>query len=135
MGYIISYVSTITPDLSDVDIHKLMEFVKLKNNILNITGILIYSEGNFFQVLEGKQEVIKSIFEKIEKDPRHYNIIKMLDKEIKNNSFSEYHSPFTAISGHYSQAELHQFLKNEKDYNPEHFHSISYLTRKFMKLI
>ncbi len=135
MGYIISYVSTITPDLSDVDIRELMEFVKHKNSLLNITGILIYSEGNFFQILEGESEVVKSIFEKIKKDPRHYNIIKMLDKEIKNNSFSAYYSPFTVISDHYSQTELHQFLKNEKDYNPEHFHSISYLTRKFMKLI
>ena len=58
----------------------------------------------------------------------------MLDKEIKDSSFSEYHSSFTVISGHYSHTELQKFLKKEKDNNPEHFKSISYMTQKFMNL-
>ena len=121
--------------MSNVDIKHLMDYVKTQNNQLGITGILIYAEGNFFQILEGEQDAILSLFKKIKKDPRHYNIIKMLDKEIYNNAFSEYHSSFTVIADQYSHDELHQFLKKEESSNPEHFKSISYLTQKFMKLL
>lgn len=134
MRYVISYVSTVHPQASNYDIAKLMDFIKTNNNILNITGILIYSDGNFFQILEGEKFLIKMLFDKIKKDVRHYNIIKMLDKEIKVNSFSEYNSSFTVISDHYNHKELQLFLKKERRNNPEHFDSISYLTQKFMKL-
>ncbi len=134
MRYVISYVSTVHPQVSNYDIAKLMDFIKTNNNILNITGILIYSDGNFFQILEGEKFLIKMLFDKIKKDVRHYNIIKMLDKEIKVNSFSEYNSSFTVISDHYNHKELQLFLKKERRNNPEHFDSISYLTQKFMKL-
>ncbi len=134
MRYILSYVSTVNPDLSTIDINELMEYVKIHNNDIGITGILIYSEGNFFQVLEGEKEIVKMMFERIKKDPRHYNVIKMLDKEIDNYSFSKYHAPFMVISSDYNHEEFQKFLKKEKTHNPEHFKSISYLAQKFMKL-
>ncbi len=110
-----------------------MDHVNVHNNTIGLTGILIYSEGNFFQVLEGEEEIVKRMFERIKKDSRHYNIIKMLDKEMNDNSFSEYHSSFTVISDHYGQTELQEFLNKEKHNNPEHYKSILYLTQKFMK--
>ncbi len=97
-------------------------------------GLLIYSDGNFFQILEGEKEIVKMMFERIKKDSRHHNIIKMLDKEIMQSAFSEYHSSFIVISDQHDQNKLHRFLYKEKTNNPEHFKSISYLTQKFMKL-
>ena len=113
---------------------ELMDFVKLNNKTLGITGLLIFSDGNFFQIIEGEEAVVKMTFEKIKKDPRHFNIIKMLDKEIMNPAFLEYHSSFTVISDHHNQNELQSFLKKQETNNPEHFKSISYLTQKFIKL-
>ncbi len=135
MRYTISYVSTSNPDLSDTDITHLMDYVRAHNCLLDITGILIYSDGNFLQVIEGNKETVKGIFEKIKKDLRHYNIIKILDKEIDGSSFSDYHSSFTVISDHNGPIELQKFLEKEKLSNPEHFKSIAYLTQKFMKLL
>ncbi|WP_106793158.1 BLUF domain-containing protein [Aquimarina sp. Aq78] len=133
MRYIISYVSTVNPNISHSDMTELMDYVRLNNNAIGLMGILIYSEGNFFQILEGEEQVVKMMFEKIRKDYRHHNIIKMLDKEIMGSSFSESRSSFTVISDHYNQSELHQFLKKEQENNPEHYKSISYLAQKFMK--
>ncbi len=110
-----------------------MSFVKQRNNLLDITGILIHSDGNFLQILEGEKLTITPLFKKIKTDTRHYNIIKMLDKEIKTPTFTKYHSSFTVISGHKSYKELQDFLNAEKNNNPEHFESISYLTQKFIK--
>ncbi len=134
MRYIISYVSTVSANVSNTGIKDLMNFVYSHNNNIGITGILIHSEGNFFQILEGDEETVRMMFERIKKDPRHYNIIKMLDKKIDANSFTEYHTPFTIISSHNSHSELHKFLQKEKINNPEHYESISYLIQKFMNL-
>ena len=135
MRHIISYVSTARKGLLDSDIEDLMNYIKLRNDFLDITGILIYSEGNFFQILEGQKDVISLVFEKIKRDTRHYNIIKMLDKEINRKTFSEFNFSYTVISNRQSQEQLKQFLKKEKNTNPEHFKSISYLAMKFMKIL
>ncbi|MBP2833668.1 BLUF domain-containing protein [Aquimarina sp. U1-2] len=135
MRYIISYVSTVHPDVSSTDISQLMDYVRTYNNTIGLTGILMYSEGNFFQVLEGEEKLVKMMFERIKQDSKHYNIIKMLDSQMNTNSFSEYHSSFTVIADDYSKNELLEFLKKEKDNNPEHYKSISYLTQRFMKLL
>ncbi|MDY8138829.1 BLUF domain-containing protein [Aquimarina sp. 2201CG5-10] len=130
----ISYVSTANRYLLDSEIADLMEFVELYNNTSGITGILIYSDGNFFQVLEGETELVHSLFNKIKCDPRHHNIIKILDDTICESSFTKYHSFFTINQDNRGNKELQSFLNSEKTNNPDYFKSISYLTKKFMKL-
>ncbi|MEW7279852.1 BLUF domain-containing protein [Aquimarina sp. 2201CG1-2-11] len=134
MRYAISYVSTVNPTLSNSDITKLMDYVNTYNNAKGIIGILIYSDGNFFQVLEGSKSVIQEMFEKIKKDTRHHNIIKMLDQEIEGPPFSEYHSSYTVLSDHHNQCEIQRFLKNEAGNKPAHFKSTSYLAKKILKV-
>jgi len=56
MRYAISYVSTATKDLKQNEIEKILYSSEKQNNIDNITGLLLFSEGNFFQVIEGKKE-------------------------------------------------------------------------------
>ncbi|MFD2564441.1 BLUF domain-containing protein [Aquimarina rubra] len=130
----ISYVSTADLSLTNAEVNELFEFVKLSNNSQNITGILMYSDGNFFQVLEGENDVITSLFEKIQSDPRHYNVIKIFDREITNCSFSKYHSSFKVLGEKYDHTELEHFLREEKSHNPDNYKNISYLANKFMKL-
>ena len=130
----ISYVSTAHPSLANSDINELFKFVKHYNNDQNITGILMYSDGNFFQVLEGEKEQIQILFEKIKLDSRHYNVIKIFDREITDCSFSKYHSSFKVIGEKFNHKELQDFLKEEKSNNPDNYKNISYLANKFMKL-
>jgi len=134
MQQAISYVSTANRNLTNFDISQLFDFVKTTNNNLCITGILMYSGGNFFQVMEGEKEQIQNLFRKIQLDSRHHSIIKIFDREITNYSFSEYHSSFRVIGDKYDHRELQHFLREEKSNNPDNFKNISYLTNQFMKL-
>jgi len=135
MRHVIIYVSTVNPLISENDIRDLMEYVKKNNILYRITGILIYSDGNFFQVLEGKTEIVKILYERIKRDVRHHNIIKLLDKKIECNILPRYYSTFCTIPGKSVYTELENFLKEEKVINPEHFDSVYYLSHKFMKLL
>ncbi len=135
MWHTISYVSTCDKNLKDIDIHNLLNFVKEHNNNNNITGILMYSEGNFFQIIEGEKKTIIDLFEKIKLDSRHYNIIKIFSRESSNKAFSEYDSSFIIVGDTLdSSTEFRSFLLREKQQNSDGFKNISYLARKFMKL-
>ena len=87
MKSVICYVSTANKELSKSDISLLFKTVRQKNDILGVTGILMFSEGNFFQIMEGEHHTINDIFKNIKVDPRHYNVIKILQKPTGNQFF------------------------------------------------
>ncbi len=130
----ISYVSTTNLSLSPDEIKELLITTRHTNNRNDISGILLYADGNFFQVMEGKKEVIDTIFQKIKKDYRHDNLIKIFDRETCTRSFSEYHSSFITVNESYNNIELRAFLAIEKQNNPTGFKNIIYMTNKFLKL-
>jgi len=108
------------------------------NDLRNIRGILLYSSGNFFQVLEAEfqhRQVILDLFENIKRDGRHYDVIKILEKQTSAPSFSNFDTAFKAIYKSSNTKELYNFLKEEEEYNPEGYSKIAYLSQKFLTLI
>jgi len=50
--------------------------VARKNNLpASVTGLLLFHEGSFFQVLEGPKDAVSRIFSAIERDTRHSGVI------------------------------------------------------------
>lgn len=90
MRHAICYVSSKNKNLTHKQIIKLLEFCLENNEINEIKGILLYSEGNFFQILEGEKKIVLNLFEKIKKDSRHKNIIQITGHDIKKGSFDGY---------------------------------------------
>ncbi|MBO1256873.1 BLUF domain-containing protein [Alteromonas sp. 5E99-2] len=70
----LTYVSRSVRLLNMPDFNVLLEQIRPKNKQLDITGLLLYKDKTFLQVLEGKLENINAVFEAIEHDPRHFKI-------------------------------------------------------------
>lgn len=87
MKYVICYISNVNENLEIDDIKKLLRFCERNNKNLDLRGLLLYSEGNFFQVIEGEKEILLPLWETIRKDSRHYGIIQVLGKEISQSAF------------------------------------------------
>ena len=90
MRHAICYVSSANSDLSQQQIKVLFNFCKEQNEQKDIKGILLYSEGNFFQIMEGEKDTVLAVFKKIEQDPRHYGLIKIMGKDITHGSCDGY---------------------------------------------
>ncbi len=90
MQHVICYVSTASPDLNDGNIKKLFDTWQEKNAEKDIRGILLFSEGHFFQVLEGERTAVLNLYNKINLDTRHKGIIQVLGKDIKKGSLDGY---------------------------------------------
>lgn len=90
MKHAICYISTAAKDLHDDEIQEMFDHARKKNNKKDIKGILLYSNGNFFQVIEGDKEYVLPLFSLIEEDPRHHTIIQVVGREIDQGSFDGY---------------------------------------------
>ena len=82
MRHAICYVSTSNRNLNYQQTEELLNFCQAQNKLLGIKSVLLYSEGNFFQILEGKKEVVLSLFEKIKKDSLHRGIIQVVGRDV-----------------------------------------------------
>jgi Sensors of blue-light using FAD len=71
--YELIYYSVASPSLNSNDISNILEVSKENNSKNNITGCMLYHNDAFIQILEGNQDVIETLYSKIEKDERHYN--------------------------------------------------------------
>lgn len=110
MRYAISYVSTANTKLSPNDVKYLLDKVEVDNNGKDITGILLSSATNFFQLLEGEEEVIKELYAHILKDDRHNNLIKFIDQPVTINSYDGYLSEVVTDQNRHNRKSLKNYL-------------------------
>ena len=65
------YESTATEPFYSAELRALLTKSRTNNARDDITGMLLYHEGRFLQLLEGRQESVLACFEVIAADPRH----------------------------------------------------------------
>lgn len=131
MRYAISYVSTAAKELTEQTIEATLNFSKNWNNDNKITGMLLFSEGNFFQVLEGDQKTLQDLFGRIQNDKRHYDIIKIFEKEVAEHAFDTYEVDFISMDARYDQNDMPAYFSQIKSLNPAIQTSVNYILQKF----
>jgi hypothetical protein len=67
----ITYVSSAVFPFNEKTFLDLVSQCQRNNERLGITGILVYSDGNFIQVIEGADLVTHALYDRIELDVRH----------------------------------------------------------------
>ncbi len=81
------YVSTRTPICTDAEIQKILASCTKNNSSLDITGVLLYSNTNFVQYIEGEYQGIISLYDKIKNDDRHKSAVLISSAPINERSF------------------------------------------------
>lgn len=92
------YSSVARKVFSREELSDLLTVSRLNNHAQAITGILLHLDGNFFQVLEGEEDGINLLFEKIKKDARHQQIVLILKETIPERLFNDWSMGFAPIS-------------------------------------
>lgn len=70
----ILYLSTANQPFSSGDLSELLQKARARNDAAHITGMLVYSDGDFLQALEGEPENVIEVYGRISVDPRHRDI-------------------------------------------------------------
>jgi CRISPR/Cas system CMR-associated protein Cmr3 (group 5 of RAMP superfamily) len=92
------YTSLAVRDMSKDELIQILSKARENNKRLNISGVLLYKEGNFLQVLEGPDEVVKERFEIIRQDPRHHEVTMLLKRPIAKRDFAHWEMGFTNMT-------------------------------------
>jgi Sensors of blue-light using FAD len=98
MDYCTVYLSSSTGLLSEDELSSILDKSQKNNRASGITGILLYFNGNIIQVLEGPEEIVKSLYQTISHDHRHSNVINLLSQPIEQRSFSDWTMGYKTLS-------------------------------------
>jgi hypothetical protein len=77
------YASTATEPFGNVQLTELLQQARATNEGLGLTGVLLHSDGNFFQVLEGE---------------RHSRFTVIIREPIARRSFPSWSMGFSSVS-------------------------------------
>lgn len=116
MLYYYVYVSSSINDFTDADLQELLCLARKRNHENGITGMLLYVEGNFMQVLEGEKSAVLMTLGRIELDSRHHNIYKVLDGEEAVRQFPDWSMAYMTTN----PEELAASLPGYSDYLHTH---------------
>lgn len=91
------YASSATRSFQEPEILALLERARTKNAALGITGMLLFIEGSFFQVLEGAASAVDGLYATIGRDPRHDRVTQIIREPIAQRSFQEWSMGFASV--------------------------------------
>lgn len=95
--YRIIYLSTAVRPFTEEEISSILMKSRKYNEEHHITGVLLHIEGDFLQVIEGDEIIVKQLFEKIKLDPRHKGVICVFNGRIKVRNFKDWSMGFCAL--------------------------------------
>jgi len=92
------YSSNATAPFSDDALGELLQQSRASNAQRDITGMLLYRNGRFIQILEGPEQAVRETMGKIERDPRHDHLRVLIDEFIEERNFAEWTMGFEPIT-------------------------------------
>lgn len=92
----IVYVSTAATHQAELP--GMLARARAKNRALDITGMLIYKDGYFMQVLEGQKSPVGELLETIRHDPRHRGVQVLSNEVVSERLFAPWSMGYRDLS-------------------------------------
>jgi len=93
------YVSQATEPLDGTALDALRDKARNFNRAAGITGCLIYRDGFFMQMLEGKRDTLFALLERIKTDPRHHDVRLIIESPVRQRVFQDWGLVLRDLSG------------------------------------
>ncbi|TMP38738.1 hypothetical protein CWB98_06175 [Pseudoalteromonas rubra] len=100
------YVSTVTAPLSDEQLIELSRYCKSTNQLMGISGMLLYDGHHFMQVIEGEREHVERLYKKIQQDSRHSGVAALIVNDIARRNFARWSMGVIDLSKHASYRKV-----------------------------
>jgi hypothetical protein len=94
----IAYVSTASKQFDSAELRTMLKEAHTHNTEAGITGMLLYKDGQFMQVLEGPAETVTATYSRISKDPRHHGIIVLVQGAVQERRFPSWSMAFRDLN-------------------------------------
>jgi len=88
--YHLVYISRATQPFGQDELLALLRISRDNNARSEVTGVLLYANDRFFQVLEGPEAAVKATAARIGRDPRHTTMDVLLDEPISERQYAQW---------------------------------------------
>jgi hypothetical protein len=92
------YVSSASELIDEASLQRLLIDWRPKNAALGVTGMMLYSDGNIIQVLEGEKAKVEGLMLKITSDPRHRGVIVLIQEAVEERHFADWSMGYKGLS-------------------------------------
>jgi hypothetical protein len=131
--YYLIYISSAVRPMGQEDLIDILNKSRDKNLRNKVTGLLLYADGNFIQVLEGSQENVLGIYYDITTDTRHKNVIKLISEPLKKRVFPKWSMGFAALAPE-KLKELEGYINPESEmFNASSVHPAIAILKAFVE--
>jgi len=79
-------------------LYKILVQARSANDKKDVTGLLVFCDGVFLQIIEGEREIVVDLMKKIEDDPRHKDIKVISDIDVNARTFSAWRMAYVTPS-------------------------------------
>jgi len=102
--FALTYLSEETRSLLPEELDAILLDARLFNAAEQVTGVLFYGDGRFFQLLEGSEEGVKKTFKRLSSASSHNNLRVLSQGPVAARMFESWHmgfvrAPTTAMQG------------------------------------
>ena len=95
--FFLVYVSAAVTWFSPGELRALLQSSRAANEAAGITGMLLYKDGNFMQVLEGEETAVRALHARIAADPRHLGMVTIDSGPLAAREFAEWSMGFADL--------------------------------------
>ena len=92
------YISTASKLFTSAELREMLKESNERNKKADITGMLLYKDGQFMQVLEGTADAVTTTFSRISKDPRHHGIMVLAKGAAQERRFPNWSMAFRDLN-------------------------------------
>lgn len=82
---------------SEDELLEMLKTFRKKNESLGITGMLLYDENSFIQVIEGEDTIISQLYDCIQRDSRHRLVTTIVKEKINDKDFRNWSMGFCRV--------------------------------------
>ena len=86
----LSYLSEAVSDMSFLGLMRLLESARAFNQTNGISGILLYDNQQFGQIIEGERASVMKAWKRIQEDKRHHRVELLEIREISERSYQDW---------------------------------------------
>lgn len=90
MSYQIIYSSQATNSMSAANLEEILTDARNGNKQRGITGVLMYFDDVFVQILEGDRDAISELMVSIARDSRHHSLKVFYEAEVEKRAFESW---------------------------------------------
>ena len=104
------YVSRSSEVWDEASLASLLAQSRTRNAAVDVTGLLLYRDDVFMQVLEGEEEAVRMLYRRIAHDPRHHDVANIWVAYSPQRRFPDWSMGFRHLEDHELELEGYRDL-------------------------